>query len=122
VRYRVPYAGVVVHLRQSLVRPTDALPLDILRILIGVVAFAYFLQTLLNANDFSSPDGLIDHELSQSIFGYTDGLFHPFLRLKFFKPFPSSLFMHLAGDPELSHRGVCSHLATSFYTFCAFVA
>ena len=58
-------------LRQTLACPTDALPLDLFRILVGLLAFAYFLRTLLEARDFSSPDGLIDHELSREIFWYT---------------------------------------------------
>jgi len=73
-------------LRQSLARPTDALPLDIFRVLVGVVVFVYFLQILLAAADFSSPDGLIDHELSQKLFWFTRiGLFHPGLSLRFFQ-------------------------------------
>lgn len=76
----------LVHLRQSLARPTDALPLDIFRVLVGMMVFIYFLHAFLDAGDFSSPDGLIDHELSQSIFWFTRiGLFHPGLSLKFFQ-------------------------------------
>ena len=76
----------LLRLRHWLARPTDALPLDILRILVGLVVFIYFLQTLLDAHNFSSPDGLIDHELSQSLFWFTRiGLFHPGLGLSFFQ-------------------------------------
>jgi hypothetical protein len=54
--------------------------------MVGVVVFIYFLQTFLDARNFSSPDGLIDHELSQSIFWFTRiGLFHPGLSLRFFQ-------------------------------------
>jgi hypothetical protein len=75
-------ARSLLFLRQSLTRPTDALPLDIFRVLVGLLAFAYFLQTLLNASDFSGPNGLIDHELSQKIFWFTRiGLFQPGLGL-----------------------------------------
>lgn len=82
----LPYAGPLVQLRQSLARPTDALPLDIFRVLVGLVVFIYFLQTFLDARDFSSPDGLIDHELSQRIFWFTRiGLFQPGLTLGFFQ-------------------------------------
>jgi len=83
----LPYAGpLVVHLRQLLARPTDALPLDIFRVLVGLLAFIYFLQTFLEVRDFSSPGGLIDHELSQKIFWFTRiGLFQPGLSLRFFQ-------------------------------------
>jgi hypothetical protein len=82
----LPYAGPLVRLRDSLTRPTDALPLDIFRVLVGLVAFFYFLQTFFEAWDFSSPDGLIDHELSQKIFWFTRiGFFHPGLSLRFFQ-------------------------------------
>jgi hypothetical protein len=82
----LPGAGPLLRLRQWLARPTDALPLDILRVLVGLVTFIYFLQTFLDVGSFSSPDGLIDHELSQSIFWFTRiGLFHPGLGLRFFQ-------------------------------------
>ena len=67
-------------------RPVDALPLDIFRVMVGLVVFVYFLQTLFEAKDFSAPDGLIDHELTQRIFWFTRiGLFHPGLGLRFFQ-------------------------------------
>src|SRR2546423_10474205 len=67
-------------------RPVDALPLDLFRVLVGLVVFAYFLQTLLEARDFSAPDGLIDHELTQRIFWFTRiGFFHPGPSLQFFQ-------------------------------------
>jgi hypothetical protein len=68
----------LVHLRHSLARSTDALPLDIFRVLVGLLAFIYFLQTFFQARDFSGPDGLIDHELSLKIFWFTRiGLVQP---------------------------------------------
>jgi hypothetical protein len=83
---KLPYAGPLAHLQQWLTRPTDALPLDLFRVLIGVLAFIYFLKTLLEARDFSGPDGLIDHELSQRIFWFTRiGLFQPGLGLRSFQ-------------------------------------
>jgi hypothetical protein len=83
---RRSHNGPLIHLRHSLARPTDALPLDLFRVLVGLVAFLYFLQTLLEARDFSGPDGLIDHELSQKIFWFTRiGLFHSGLSLSFFQ-------------------------------------
>jgi len=77
---------LLIHLRQALARPTDALPLDIFRVLVGLLTFIYFLQTFLEARDFSGPDGLIDHELSQKIFWFTRiGLFPPDSSLLFFQ-------------------------------------
>lgn len=78
--------GSLSYLRCSLTRPTDALPLDLFRVLVGLLAFAYFLKTLLDAGDFSGPDGLIDHQLSQKLFWFTRiGLFQPGLSLRFFQ-------------------------------------
>ena len=83
---KLPHAGPLTRLRHSLARPTDALPLDIFRVLVGLLAFIYFLQTFLEARDFSGPDGLIDHELSQKIFWFTRiGLFQPGSSLLFFQ-------------------------------------
>jgi hypothetical protein len=57
----------------AIFQDTDALPLDIFRILVGLLSLAYFLRTLVEAVTFSGPDGLIDHQLSQRIFGFTGG-------------------------------------------------
>lgn len=71
--------------RNGLKRETWALPVDIFRVLAGVVGFAYFLTLLHQVSDFSSPDGLLDHELLQRIYGFTRlGLFHPGLGAWFF--------------------------------------
>ncbi len=62
------------------------MPIDIFRIVQGIIAFAYFLHLFYQADDFSSPYGFIDHELVQEIFWYTRiSLFHPGLPLVFFK-------------------------------------
>jgi hypothetical protein len=59
-----------------LLAPTAALPLDIFRIAVGLLAFAYFARTLAEAGDISSPDGLIDHEFSLRVLWFTRlGLF-----------------------------------------------
>lgn len=69
-------------LRVLLAQPTDALPLDLFRVLLGILAFAYFLRTFFEAGDFSGPDGLIDHELSLQIFWFTRvSLFRPGMTL-----------------------------------------
>jgi len=59
-------------------RDTDALPVDVFRILAGLLSFAYFLSLLQQVADFSSPDGLLDHDLLHRIYWFTrPGLFHP---------------------------------------------
>ncbi|MEO8194862.1 MAG: hypothetical protein ABI681_13510 [Gemmatimonadales bacterium] len=58
--------------------PTPALPIDIFRVLVGLLSAAYFLRLFLDAADISGPDGLIDHELTSQIFWYTRfGFFRP---------------------------------------------
>jgi hypothetical protein len=54
----------------GLVSPVYALPLDIFRILFGVLCFLYFLRTYREARNFSNPDGLLDHTLTYSLFPY----------------------------------------------------
>src|SRR5262252_8759696 len=69
-------------LRIWLLRETYALPLDLFRILGGLLCVAYFGTLLLQAEDFSNPDGLLDHVLLQHIFWFTRlSLFHPGLTL-----------------------------------------
>lgn len=63
---------------QSLAAPVYALPVDAFRILAGFVGLLYFASAYRRALDFSHPDGLIDHELSQRLF--------PPTRLSFFQP------------------------------------
>ena len=58
-------------LTTALSRPTYALPVDLLRVLVGLLSFSYFLRTFFDAEDFSCPNGLIDHELSYELFWYT---------------------------------------------------
>jgi uncharacterized membrane protein YphA (DoxX/SURF4 family) len=59
-------------------RPTPALPVDVFRILVGLLSAVYFLQLYTQVSDFSSPDGLIDHKLIRELFWYTRiGFFGP---------------------------------------------
>jgi hypothetical protein len=59
-------------------RPTPALPVDVFRILVGLLSAVYFLQLYTQVSDFSSPDGLIDHKLIRQLFWYTRiGFFGP---------------------------------------------
>lgn len=72
--------------RHGLAEPVAALPLDLFRILIGLLSLAYFVRTFLEARDTSSPSGLIDHELSLAIFPFTAmGLFRPGMPLLLFQ-------------------------------------
>lgn len=54
-----------------LLHDTYALPIDIFRVLVGVLALAYFSSLLIEVPDFSSPDGLLDHRLLQRVFSFT---------------------------------------------------
>lgn len=65
-------------LRSWLLRPTAALPLDIFRIAVGLLSLAYFIRTLAETADISSPNGLIDHAFSARVLWFTRiGLFQP---------------------------------------------
>lgn len=72
--------------RQAIAAPTDALPLDILRIMTGVLLFAYFLRTLFEVPDLSAPDGLLDHRLLAEMFWFTRlGLFNFWMNAEVFQ-------------------------------------
>lgn len=74
---------LLARLRQSFAQSTHALPIDIFRIAVGVLSFAYFAHTFVETADFSSPDGLIDHDFSLKLFWFTRlGLFQPGLSTK----------------------------------------
>lgn len=55
----------------SLTAPISALPLDVVRLLVGCLAFAYFARTYREAPLFSGPDGLLDHALLRRMFPFT---------------------------------------------------
>lgn len=61
----LPEAGAGVVLFTA---PIHAIPLDLFRILAGLVGCAYFVRALLDVPDLSAPDGLIDHELCRRVF------------------------------------------------------
>ena len=72
-------------LRVWFVRDIPALPLDVFRILTGLLCCAYFASLLWQVPDFSSPNGLLEHALLQQIFWFTRfSLFHPGLGAWFF--------------------------------------
>lgn len=59
------------HWFSRLSRPVYALPVDLFRILAGLLSCAYFTAAFLEAGDISGPHGLIDHTLSLELFPYT---------------------------------------------------
>lgn len=72
--------------RARLCRPTHALPIDVFRILVGLLSFVYFLHLFAQVGDFSSPSGLIDHALTRELFWYTRfGLFGPWMSADAFR-------------------------------------
>ncbi len=54
-----------------LCRPVYALPVDLFRILVGLLSCAYFAAAFIETGDISGPDGLVDHALSLELFPYT---------------------------------------------------
>ena len=58
--------------------PVPALPIDVFRVLVGLLSAVYFTHLALQTADFSGPDGLIDHDFVRDVFWYTKlGLFRP---------------------------------------------
>ncbi len=78
-------SSLLVSLKTRITRPLDALPIDIFRVLAGMLIFVYFARTFCEASDFSNPNGLIDHNLSFRMFWFTKiGLFQPWMSLTAF--------------------------------------
>src|SRR2546427_13088527 len=72
-------------LYRSFTRPVDAVPIDLFRISAALVVFAYFLRTLFEAQDFSAPGGLTDHDLTPRTFWFTRmGVFNAGMSLSAF--------------------------------------
>ena len=68
----------IVTARERWRRDVPALPIDIFRVLVGILSAVYFAHLAIETADFSSPGGLIDHGLVREIFWYTQyGLFRP---------------------------------------------
>jgi hypothetical protein len=66
--------------------PVYALPVDLFRVLTGLVTIAYFARIFMDTPEFSSPGGLIDHNLLRDILPFTRiGLFHPGMGLIAFR-------------------------------------
>jgi hypothetical protein len=57
-------------LRQRLAAPTGALPLDLFRVLVGLIAFGYCLRQLADVPVFFAPDGLVPHAETQALFPF----------------------------------------------------
>lgn len=64
--------------RARLLGEIHALPVDLFRVLAGLVCAAYFLHRLVLSRDFGGPDGFIDHDLAAGVLWYT--------RLSLFQP------------------------------------
>lgn len=54
--------SIPIKIKEWLFLDTWAIPVDIFRILSGILLFSYFLNLLLEVEDFSSLNGLIDHD------------------------------------------------------------
>lgn len=54
-----------------LARPVPALPVDLVRICVGLVALGYVTRLFVDAPWFSGPDGLIDHAASREALWFT---------------------------------------------------
>jgi hypothetical protein len=63
--------GLWARARVRLLKETYALPVDLFRVLAGMLLFTYFVSLFRQVPDFSSRDGLIDHALLQKMFWYT---------------------------------------------------
>ena len=58
-------------------RPVYALPVDLFRIMVGMLSCVYFGHVMWEIDEISAPHGLIDHSLSLELFPYTAlSLFH----------------------------------------------
>ncbi len=58
-------------LRTRILRESFAIPVDIFRILVGILSCAYFVTLICEIPDFSGSDGLLDHQLLRKIFWFT---------------------------------------------------
>jgi hypothetical protein len=65
------FRRIFVKLQESFFRPSPAWPVDVFRIAVGALSFAYFVHTYFETADFSSPGGLIDHVYSAKVFWFT---------------------------------------------------
>lgn len=69
----------------ALTRPVDALPLDMFRVVTGVLILVYFVRTFAETADFSGPDGLLDHRLILEMYWFTEiGIFRDWMSVEWF--------------------------------------
>ncbi len=69
----------------AFLRPVDALPIDLFRVCVGLVLIVYFFRTLMEVNDFSGPDGLLDHSLILKMYWFTEiGIFRTWMGVEWF--------------------------------------
>ncbi len=79
--------GTTIGLRalNAFTRPVDALPLDMFRVVTGVLILVYFVRTFAETADFSGPDGLLDHRLILEMYWFTEiGIFQPWMGVEWF--------------------------------------
>ena len=70
---------------RALTRPVDALPLDMFRVIVGMLIFVYFVRTFMETADFSGPDGLLDHSLMLKMYWFTEiGIFREWMGVEWF--------------------------------------
>jgi hypothetical protein len=68
--------SLIVDRLKRLSAPVPAIPVDLFRILIGLLALGYFINLALYAREFLDPQGLVDHQLhEQTIFLSRFGIF-----------------------------------------------
>ncbi len=65
-----PLSAVLGRAVGALASPVPALPLDVLRVLFGLIGLVYFWETLGSSAAFSNTNGFIDHEIVR------EGLLH----------------------------------------------
>jgi hypothetical protein len=112
--------ATLLRLKVQFTYPMYALPIDIFRILVGLLSFVYFLHILREAPEFSDPNGLLDHELIQQFFWYTrlslfqSGITLPLLQLIFVLACVASLVLVLGYRVKLM-AGLLFVVAVSNY-------
>ncbi|MDQ7843565.1 MAG: hypothetical protein QN141_10565 [Armatimonadota bacterium] len=95
-------------LTRAFMCPVYALPVDVFRILVGGITFLYFLRTWTEIDDFSSPDGLLDHALLQRIFWasrmglFQAGMSEALIRFTYLLALGASLLLVLGVRPRLA--------------------
>lgn len=107
-------SSLLQRLVNRLTAPVPALPIDIFRILVGLLGFGYFRWLANDAEDYCAPDGIIEHTLTRRIFWYTK--FAPFRAQTSLRTF-RTLFQVAAGSALLLMVGIKTRLASAVLFF-----